>query len=148
MFCSKCGSEIENGAKVCPGCGALQEGAKFCEHCGEAVDKDCIICPKCGKQIGEIKTYQPNTPNIVINNSNTNTNTNINSVGAHRGRTVNKWVAFALCLLLGFFGAHKFYEGKTGMGVLYLFTFGLFGIGWIVDVFAILLKPNPYYVYR
>ena len=26
-------------------------------------------------------------------------------------------------------GAHKFYEGKIGMGVLYIFTGGLFGIG-------------------
>ncbi|MFR8462077.1 MAG: TM2 domain-containing protein [Ruthenibacterium lactatiformans] len=35
---------------------------------------------------------------------------------------------------MGYFGAHKFYEGKVGMGVLYLFTLGLFGIGWFVDL--------------
>lgn len=54
----------------------------------------------------------------------------------------NKWVAFCLCLFLGVFGAHKFYEGKVGMGVLYLFTLGLFGIGWLVDLIMILTKPN------
>ena len=32
------------------------------------------------------------------------------------------------------------------MGILYIFTFGLFGIGVIVDFITILLKPNPYYV--
>lgn len=32
------------------------------------------------------------------------------------------------------------------MGILYLCTMGLFGIGWIIDLFAILGKPNPYYV--
>lgn len=53
---------------------------------------------------------------------------------------------FVLCLLLGYFGAHKFYEGKVGMGVLYLFTLGLFGIGWFVDLIVLLTKPNPYYV--
>ena len=49
-------------------------------------------------------------------------------------------------MFLGFFGAHKFYEGKIGMGVLYLLTFGLFGFGWIIDTIALLFKPNPYYV--
>ena len=57
----------------------------------------------------------------------------------------NKWVAFFLGLFLGVFGAHKFYEGKAGMGVLYLFTFGLFGIGWFIDLIKILRYPNLYY---
>ena len=47
---------------------------------------------------------------------------------------------------MGYFGAHKFYEGKVGMGVLYLFTLGLFGIGWFVDLIVLLTKPNLYYV--
>lgn len=58
----------------------------------------------------------------------------------------NKWTAFFLCLFLGFFGAHKFYEGKAGMGVLYIFTLGLFGIGWFVDLLTLLFKPHYYYV--
>lgn len=58
----------------------------------------------------------------------------------------DKWVAFFLCLFLGCFGAHKFYERKSGMGILYLCTVGLFGIGWIVDIIMLLCKPNPYYV--
>lgn len=77
---------------------------------------------------------------IVINNNITNVN------GATVGKERNKWVAFALCLFIGFLGAHKFYEGKTGMGVLYIFTVGLFGIGWFVDTISLLFKPNPYYV--
>ncbi len=59
-------------------------------------------------------------------------------------RCVNKWVAFLLCLFLGVLGIHKFYEGKIIFGLIYLFTGGLFGIGWIVDCILILLKPNPY----
>ena len=42
-------------------------------------------------------------------------------------------------------GAHKFYEGKTALGVLYLFTFGLFGAGWIFDLIAILSKKEDTY---
>ena len=58
----------------------------------------------------------------------------------------SKWVALLLCWFLGAIGGHKFYEGKVGMGILYLFTFGLFGIGVLVDFFTLLFKPNPYYV--
>ena len=46
--------------------------------------------------------------------------------------------ALALCIFLGFFGAHYFYVGRIGRGLLYLFTVGLFGIGCIADIFKIL----------
>ncbi len=46
----------------------------------------------------------------------------------------NKIVALTLCIFLGYFGAHYFYVEHSGMGFLYLFTIGLFGIGWIVDI--------------
>lgn len=118
------------------------ENQKFCKHCGEIIDKDCIICPKCGKQVEELRAEQPN---IVINNANNNVNTNYDDYG-YGGYARNKWVAFFLCLFLGYVGAHKFYEGKVGMGILYIFTVGLFGIGWLVDLIVILCKPNPYYV--
>ena len=62
------------------------------------------------------------------------------------GAKKNKWIAFFLCLFLGMFGAHKFYEGKTSRGVLYLFTAGLWGLGWFGDCISLLFKPNPYYV--
>ena len=50
----------------------------------------------------------------------------------------SKTVALLLCIFLGYFGAHKFYVGKIGTGILYLCTFGLFGIGWIIDIFVII----------
>ena len=43
------------------------------------------------------------------------------------------WVDFVICFLFGGLGVHKFREGKTGMGILYLFTMGIFGIGWFID---------------
>ena len=48
-------------------------------------------------------------------------------------KTINPTVELCLCLLLGWLGAHKFYAGRIGMGFLYLLTFGLCGIGWILD---------------
>lgn len=46
---------------------------------------------------------------------------------------------FILVFLLGVFGVHRFYVGKIGTGFLWLFTFGLFGIGAIVDFWVVLL---------
>ena len=39
--------------------------------------------------------------------------------------------------LFGFTGSHRFYYGKPISGIIYFFTFGLFLIGWIVDLFLI-----------
>jgi len=52
----------------------------------------------------------------------------------------SKGVALLLCLFIGFFGAHRFYVGKTGTGVLWLLTGGMLGIGWIVDIFTVILN--------
>lgn len=118
---------------------------KQCPHCGGYINVNAVICPMCGCQVQAMSQpiyQQPayQQPNIYINN----TNTNVNRVGF--GRPVNKWTAFILCLFFGFLGAHKFYEGRAGMGFLYLCTLGLGCIGWIIDIFSILMKPNPYYV--
>ena len=130
------------------------EKTKFCKHCGESINIDSLICPKCGRQVEEMKTapiHAQEQPKIEVhvNNSNVNTNRNVNSnyIGNRAyGNAKNKWVALALCFLLGYLGVHKFYEGKSKMGLIYLFTLGIFGIGWLVDCVILLLKPNPYYV--
>lgn len=56
----------------------------------------------------------------------------------------NKWISLLLCIFT--VCGHKFYEGKTGMGILYLLTVGLFGIGWLIDIIILLAKPNTYYI--
>lgn len=37
----------------------------------------------------------------------------------------------------GIHGLHRFYCGKWISGLIWLFTIGLFYIGWIVDIFLI-----------
>ena len=117
---------------------------KFCKFCGAKIVEDAVICTACGRQVEEIKNNTAQ-PNIVINNENTNVNQNANMNAAVMGRMKNKWVALLLCFFLGFLGAHKFYEGKVGFGILYLFTVGLFGIGVIIEFIVLLFKPNPYF---
>lgn len=117
---------------------------KYCKHCGELIDADAVVCIKCGKQVEELKSAQPQ---VVINNSNMNTNSNINTnTNGRMGNPKNKWVALLLCFFLGVLGIHKFYEGKILLGIVYLFTLGLFGFGVLIDFVVLLFKPNPYYV--
>ncbi|MCP5180766.1 MAG: TM2 domain-containing protein [Pseudomonadales bacterium] len=40
-----------------------------------------------------------------------------------------------LLWIFGFTGSHRFYFGRPVSGTIYLFTLGLFLIGWIVDLF-------------
>ena len=48
-------------------------------------------------------------------------------------------VALMRCLFGGLFGLHYFYVGRIGKGLLYIFTMGFFMIGWLVDIFKILI---------
>ena len=50
--------------------------------------------------------------------------------------THSKVVGYILWLF-GFTGAHRFYFGRPITGALWFFTFGLLGIGWLIDVFLI-----------
>ena len=107
---------------------------------GQKILMDAVVCTHCGRQVEQLQSA-PGQP-IIINNNNTN-----NAQSVHvGGRERNKWVAFVLCLCFGIFGVHRFYEGKVGSGLLWFFTWGLFGIGWLIDLIIILTKPNPYYV--
>lgn len=49
-----------------------------------------------------------------------------------------KSTALILCIFGGEFGLHQFYVGNKNKGFLYLFTMGLFGIGWVIDIIKIL----------
>jgi TM2 domain-containing membrane protein YozV len=49
----------------------------------------------------------------------------------------SKMTAYLLWFFLGWCSAHKFYLGKIGIGILYLLTGQLFGIGWLIDLFTL-----------
>jgi TM2 domain-containing membrane protein YozV len=51
----------------------------------------------------------------------------------------SRLAAVLLCLLLGVFGAHRFYVGKIGTGILMLITFGGFGIWALIDLIFVIV---------
>lgn len=46
-------------------------------------------------------------------------------------------VALALAVVMGFIGAHRFYVGKVGTGIVQLFTLGGLGLWWLYDAILI-----------
>lgn len=54
------------------------------------------------------------------------------------------WVAYLLWFFLALIGVHKFYVGKIGMGILYIFTGGIFMIGWLIDLFNLPSQVRKY----
>ncbi len=143
-YCRNCGKPVGENDRFCPHCGAKQFEDEpqtiFCIHCGTEINADCDVCPNCGAKIEGAK---PKTrvaqPQVTVVNHTFVTN----APGGAKAK--NKWIALLLCFFLGVLGAHKFYEGKIGMGILYLFTAGLLGFGVVFDLIAIILKPEEYY---
>lgn len=50
---------------------------------------------------------------------------------------INYSLAWLLLTFLGVFGLHRFYQGKWLTGILYLLTFGLFGLGVLYDFWTL-----------
>lgn len=50
--------------------------------------------------------------------------------------THSKVIGYVLWIF-GFTGSHRFYYGKPVTGTIWLFTLGLLGIGWLIDLFLI-----------
>lgn len=49
----------------------------------------------------------------------------------------SKRTALLCCIFGGFLGAHYYYVGRVGKGVLYTCTGGLFGLGWLFDIYKV-----------
>ena len=57
-------------------------------------------------------------------------------MNGYRSDTHSKVMGYLLWIF-GFLGAHRFYYGKPVTGTIWFFTFGLLGIGWLIDLFLI-----------
>lgn len=130
----------------CPRCGAEAKG-KFCEYCGcelprtapenvnysnsqTVINNYYQAPPAYSGQQPEYTRQQPQEPYAYQPPRQPDSRVRSYS---YKSRTI----ALILCVFLGYLGGHYFYVGKFGMGLLYFFTAGLFGIGWIVDIIRI-----------
>lgn len=46
-------------------------------------------------------------------------------------------ITWIFLVFLGIFGVHRMYMGKWLTGILYLLTLGLFGLGWLYDLWTL-----------
>ena len=123
--------------KVCPCCGAnISKSSSYCVGCGKVFDENFKIIHGNNVYQSQDHMHSESMPEPVQPSQ-----TNIKAYDIELLRRLkekkNKQTVFLLCLFFGLLGIHKFYEGKIGAGLLYLFTFGLFGIGWIHDLIEI-----------
>ena len=86
---------------------------KYCQSCATVLDARAVVCPRCG-------VPQPRPAGLAADGTNVSEKRLL--------------VAFLLCFFLGVFGAHRFYVGKIGTGLLQLFTFGGLGIWAFIDL--------------
>lgn len=147
VFCVNCGKELIDDFEFCPECGTkvsvvadkratakmnfenYHGETKVCKNCGSEMPEDAFYCLSCGNAFKE-QDVEFETIKRKIN--------------LQTGTWKNKWISLLLCVLFGWLGVHRFYEGKAFTGVLYLLTLGFFGIGWLIDIVRIAMKPNPY----
>ena len=55
----------------------------------------------------------------------------------YRSGPLDYTVAWILLTFLGVFGIHRFYQAKWVTGVIYLLTGGIFGLGWLYDLWTL-----------
>lgn len=106
-YCISCGAAVGRDAAFCQACGVDQDelptgGAegraadeKYCCSCGTVINRAAEQCPECGRR----------------------------QTAGREEANVDRVTAAILAIVLGGFGAHKFYLGQTSTGVVYLCFF-------------------------
>ncbi len=122
MFCTSCGSEINDAAAVCVKCGIkVYSEKKFCPNCGNAITEKQSLCTSCGCELASF-FEQKEMP----------------KKGALHAK--NKTTFLLLGIFLGSLGIHNFYAGYNTKGIIQLaITLVSCGfLSWIVWIWAVI----------
>jgi hypothetical protein len=82
----------------------------YCKTCGKEVKEGDIFCGYCGARVDDQKE----------NNMSNDLNNIVRPINDGSASPRSRLITFLLCFFLGGFGAHEFYVGKTGAGILML----------------------------
>jgi len=131
----------------CPSCGASAKGDE-CEYCGTAIPVKPKIVPPI------VVSNVPNSGGIVPSNSGSAPSSDAQP--SHYPakyqypsgyQPKDKTTTLILAIFLGWIGAHRFFVGRTGTGILMIVVVLFsFGIGWIwtlVDIIMIATDKFP-----
>ena len=132
----------------CPNCGApiseIEEKAKSvtCPYCDAMFENPLIKSREEGANNNVQGVQVNNVTNVnVVQQSpvvaGTSVPAGVNTLTPKGPSPKSSKTAQLLCDFLGMFGVHRFYAGKIGTGIIWLFTLGCFLIGWVVDAIAI-----------
>ena len=135
--------------KTCPKCGAEADGI-FCINCGAAVNSEPAAPAPVSKPAGNdfkekpigapVQPQQPAQPQQPYYPPQPPVQQPYYPPAPQPQQESGVGIELLLCFFLGVLGVHKFYRKKIGMGLLYLFTYGLFGIGWLIDTIVLFVK--------
>ena len=96
-------------------------GGAFCRECGASINRRAVICTQCG-----VPTDPESDSIDQLSGRGSSVSLSATSGRRSSGPLKSKSTAVLLALCLGGLGAHHFYLGNIGLGVLYLlfcFTF-------------------------
>lgn len=129
----------------CPNCGAPLMDF-HCIYCGYEVPSDyervkrfaqeftedvkSNLGPATQEWVDKAKQQAQNSQNAWYNQKRTGYGQEVSD----KSRTLT----LILLLFLGVWGIHHFYNGRIVLGIFYIFTWGFFGVGWLIDLVLIL----------
>ncbi len=150
MFCTQCGSQLEEAAAFCPKCGSKVSGPStkpVCVQCGAEVGPGAEFCAKCGYRLvaapvkpGPDEMYCSSCGAIIRRQAEICVKCGVRVLGGPWGVPAetragefspkSRLTAGILGILLGGIGVHRFYLGYIGTGIIQIIvTIITLGIG-------------------